>query len=336
MRRPAWIAGLAVALLVLALAASGCGATKVDGMTAAEIIAKSNDAMQSVKSAAFEGSLEVTISGDKEKAGDPTSALLLGTPLGLTMSGTVAEDPAAMQAKIEIPLLAMVSPGSDTIEERVIGDEVYMRLQDQWYVMTQPGKAAAPSPSASVSTEEVLGGLKKLGVDLESWVKEKKDVTTEQLDGRDVYHISEEIDVAALAAGLAKLVANAGSLQQLMPSGQEQATEQQLEMLQAQSGKIAESLQKYLKGATVDLWIEKGSFYLDKMAIAADIGLPPEAAEQGVDGAAFDMTMSFSAFNEPVTVEKPAGAKPLPTGPGGVWTLPGAGGSLLPGQSTGL
>jgi hypothetical protein len=337
MRRPARTVGLAVAVLVIAFAATGCGAVKVDGMTAADIVAKSNDAMKTVKSAAFYGSLQITVRGDKEKAGDPTSALLLGTPIGLTISGAVSEDPTAMRATIEMPLLAMVSPGAETIEERVLGQDVYMRLRDQWYALSQPASTAPePGPTASVSTEEFLGGLKRLGVDLETWVREKKDVTAEQLDGREVYHVSEEIDVAALANGLAKLVANADALQQLVPAGQGQATGHQLEMLKSQSGQIAQSLQEYLRGASVDLWIETGTFYLDKIALTADIGLPPEAAQRGVDGAKFDMSMGFSEFNEPVQVEKPADAKRLPLDPGGVWTLPGAGGQSLPGQSTAL
>jgi len=338
MRRPVGTAGLAAALLVVTLALAACGAQKIDGMAAADVVARSNAAMQDVKSAAVDGSLEITIAGDKDKATSPANALLLGAPIGMTMTGVVSEQPAAMDVTIKIPLLATVSPGAETIQERVIGDHLYLRMGDQWYGMKQPdAKTATPSPSSSVSSEQVLGALKRMGVDMGSWVKDKQDLTVEQLDGRDVYRVSEELDVSAMAAGVAKLLANAGSLQELVPGEQGAATQQQLDMLEAQSGRIAESLKEYLKGATLDLWIEKGSFYLDKMAFSADIDLPEEAAEQGMDAVAVAFTMALSKFNEPVQIEKPADVKPLAKALPGMWSTDGAGGAgLLPGATPSL
>jgi Family of unknown function (DUF6612) len=336
MRRPIWMAGLAVALVVLALALASCGTAKVDGMTAADVIAKSNDAMQAVKSAALNGKLQVTFDGDKDKVSDPTSAILLGAPLTLTMDGVLSEDPVAADITVKVPLLAMVSPGTDTIEERVIGDRVYVCLKDQWYGLKEPvAQQPQPSASPSVSTEQVLGALKGLGVDLQTWVKEKQDITDGQSGGNDVYFVSEEVDVNAMADGLAKLLTNAGALQQLAPEGQEQATRQQLDMLKAQSGRISDALKKYLKSATVDLVIEKGTFYLDKLAFSADIGLPPEAVEKGMSSVKIDFSVALSRFNEPVNVEKPANVKPFAKALPGMTTR-AQGGSLLPGQSTGL
>ena len=338
MRRPVRIAGLAAALLVAALAVGACGTQKIDGMAAADVVAKSNAAMQGVQSAVIDGSLMVTVNGDEDKVTGPASALLLGAPIGMTMTGAVSQHPAAMDMTIKIPLLATVSPGAETIEERVIGDRLYLRVRDQWYGMKQPAtKSPTPSPSPSVSTEQVLGALKRMGIDMDAWVKDKQDLNVEQLDGKDVYHVSEELDVDAIADGVAKLLSNAGSLQQLVPSEQNESSQQQLDMLKAQSGRIAESLKKYLKGATVDLWIEKGSFYLDKMAFSADIDLPQEAAQQGMSGAEVALTVGLSKFNEPVQVEKPKNVKPLATALPGMWATDGAGaGGLLPGASPSL
>ncbi len=335
MRRTVRIAGLAAALLVAALALAACGVQKIDGMTATDIVAKSNAAMRDVKSVAIDGSLEITITGDKDKAGDPTSALLLGAPLSLTMNGVVSEEPVAMDMTIKVPLLAMVSPGTETIQERVIGDRIYLRFGEQWYGMKQPtAKPATPSPSPSVSTEQVLGALKGLGVDINAWVKDKQDLTAEQLDGHAVYRVSEEVDVDALADGVAKLLAHAGSLQELVPSEQSEVTQQQLDILKAQSGRVAESLKEYLRGATVDLWIEKGSFYLDKMAFSADIDLPDEAVEKGMSNVKLALSFALSRFNEPVQVEKPTDVKPLAKALPGMWQTGGAaGGALLPGAS---
>jgi hypothetical protein len=335
MRRPVRIAGLAAALLVAALMLVACGVQKIDGMTATDIVAKSNAAMQDVKSAAIDGSLEITITGDKDKVGDPTSALLLCAPPSLTMNGVVSEEPVAMDMTIKVPLLAMVSPGTETIQERVIGDRIYLRFGEQWYGMKQPTtEPATPSPSPSVSTEQVLGTLKGLGVDIDAWVKDKQDLTAEQLDGQAVYHVSEEVDVDALADGVAKLLANAGSLQKLVPSEQSEVTQQQLDILKAQSGRVAESLKEYLRGATVDLWIEKGSLYLDKMAFSADIDLPDEAVEKGMSNLKLALSFALSRFDEPVQVEKPTDVKPLARALPGMWQTDGAaGGALLPGAS---
>ncbi len=335
MRRTVWIAGLVAVLLVAALGLAACGVQKIDGMAATDIVAKSDAAMQDVKSVAIDGSLEITVTGDKDKVSDPTSALLLGAPLGLTMSGVVSEEPVAMDMTIKIPLLSMVSPGTDTVEERVIGDHIYMRLGEQWYGMKQPPTGlATPSPSPSVSTEQVLGALKGLGVDIDAWVKDKQDLTAEQLNGHTVYHVSEEVDVDALADGVARLLANADSLEKLFPSEQNEMTQQQLDMLKAQSGRFAESLKEYLKGAALDLWIEKGSFYLDKMAFSADVDLPQEAAEKGMNNLKLALSLGLSSFNEPVQVEKPTDVKPLAKALPGMWQTDGAGGGgLLPGAS---
>jgi hypothetical protein len=336
MRRPLWIAGLAAVLLVGALALTACGAQKIDGMTAADVVARSNAAMQDVNSAAIDGSLEITITGDKDKVTSPTSAMLLGAPITMTMTGAVSEQPAAMDITITIPLLATVSPGAGTIQERVIDDHLYVRIGDQWYGMKQPASnTATPSPSPSVSADQVLGALKRMGIDTGSWVKDKQDLTVEPLEGKDVYRVSEELDVDAMAAGVARLLANAGSLQELVPSEQSTATQPQLDMLEAQSGRIAESLKKYLQSAAVDLWIEKGSFYLDRLAFNADVDLPEEAVQQGMSALQVALTMSLSAFDEPVQVEKPTDVKPLDKALPGMLGG-GAGGGLLPGASPSL
>jgi hypothetical protein len=137
-----------------------------------------------------------------------------------------------------------------------------------------------------------------------------------------------------MAAGVGKLLANAGSLQELVPGEQNAATQQQLDLLEAQGGRIAESLKEYLKGATVDLWIEKGTFYLAKMAVNAEVDLPQEAAQQGMSGVEVALSVSLSRFNEPVTVEKPTNVLPLAKVLPGMWATDGAaGGTLLPGAT---
>jgi hypothetical protein len=334
MRRSVWIVVLTATVVAAALTLAGCGAATVDGMTAADVVAKSNDAMQSMKSAAFDGAVKIVVDGDKDKVSDPTSAFLLGAPLSMTMAGVLSEDPVAMDMTIKVPLLAMMSPGAETIRERVIGDHVYVLLRGQWYGMKQPAaQTPTTGPPASASTEQVMGALKRIGVDLNDWVKDRQDLTVEQLGGKDLYRVSEEVDVDAMAAGLAKLLANAGSLEQLVPGDQKQATQQQLDLLRAQSGRIADSLRKYLRGATVDLWIEKDSFYLDKMAFAADIDLPREAADKGMSSVKLSLTFGLSRFNEPVRVEKPAHVKPLAGVSPRMWMNGGASGGLLQGQT---
>ncbi len=335
MRRSVLIAGLAAAVAVAALALGACGSGTVDGMTAADVMAKSSDAMRAVKSASFDGSVTITVSGDKDKVSDPTSAFLLGAPLSLTMTGVVSEDPAAMSVTVKAPLLAMMSPGADSVEERVVGGHVYLFLRGQWYGVEQAvtGTTAA-STEPKASTEQALEALKKMGVELDAWVKDRRDLSVEQVGGMEVYRLSEEVDVDALASGVARLLSNAGSLQQLMSGGEQTATQQQLDLLKAQSGRIGDSVRKYLKGATIDLWIEKGSFYVDRMRFEADVELPQESAAKGLSRVAVSVSYSLSRFNEPVQVEKPAHVKPL-TGVSPTMWSSGATGGLIPTQAGG-
>jgi hypothetical protein len=332
MRRSAVVAGFAVAAFAVML--TGCGSATVDGMTAADVVAKSSDAMNTVRSAAVNGKVQATVNGDKDKASDPATAFLLGAPLTMTVDGVVSEDPPAMDITMTIPLLSMLSPGADTVEERVIGDSVYVRLRDQWYGMKRPKTQPEPSSSPSVSTEQVLDALKGMGVDLNGWVEEKQDLTAGRFEGRDVYLVSEEVDIDAMASGLAKLLGNAAALQQFVPTGQQQATQQQLDVLKSESGRVADGIRKYLKQATLDLVIEKETLHLDKLTLAAAIELSPEAAEKGMSGVDLVVTLRFSDFNQPVTVEKPENVKPFTQALPGV--SQGTSGALLPVQSLDL
>lgn len=311
MKKIARLAALLVAGLVVVVSLAACGgAGTVNGLTATDVVSKSNAAMAAVKSVSFDGSIEVTLAGDKNKVKNPAGAFLLGAPLSMTMAGSLSQEPLAMDVTIKTPLAGMVSPGIGSIGERLVGDRMYVRLGGEWYAV--PGRFGRPTAGASpsVSTEQMLGILKQAGVDPTTWVQDKKDLETGRFEGHEVYSVTEELDVNATADGLAKLLADPGVFDQLVP-GAEKPTQAELEQVKAEAPKIAEALKKYLRSAKVHLLVDTQSFYLHKFSLSATIDLPKEAGDQGIDGASFSFTYHLSHFNEAVHVVRPPHAKPF-------------------------
>ena len=90
-------------------------------------------------------------------------------------------------------------------------------------------------------------------------------------------------------------------------------TAKQLKQTLKQSEEQAAQLQKSLKNVTVDYWVGVDDMLMRKAEFTAALDSAGMEGMEGVEGMTMKLTVTMSDFNEPVTVEAPANAKPIDT-----------------------
>jgi hypothetical protein len=301
-----------VALLALAAVlafAAGCGgdgeepaaeAPQVAELTAEEIVAQSEQAMQDITSASFNVDLSIKVEGDSSAASDPQAQALMQSPITVKASGASSDDPVAADLSMTFGLMGQ----SIKMEMRAKDDQAWVAYQDQWYkVPAEDSKNATGQLSeGALPTEQ----LKDVGLDPNEWDLTWELVGTEDLDGTQVYHVKGTADAAKFAESLMEALDDPQLAEKLGAD-----TAQQLQGTKEQSEKELKQLQKALEDVSVDTWYEVETFYLRKADAKAAFDMTGLEDAEGMTAMDFSMLVELDGFNEPVEVEAPKDAQPL-------------------------
>ncbi len=299
-------------LLVLALAAilfAACGgdeatsgeespaATAVE-LSAQEIVDQSERAMDEVTSASFTADVALKIEGDAAKMTDPTAKQLLDSPVTLHVEGRSGDEPVAAEMDMTVALM-----GQNLAMSMVVKDtKAWVQYEGTWYAVPQENtKGLAEEDTSTLPSEQ----LKDMGLDPTAWDLEWELTGTETVDGVEVYHVAARPDAKKMAADLMKALKDPKLYEKLG----DPATAEQLKAQTAQSEQQLKELEQAIDSVAVDLWIETGTMYMRKGAIAVGLDMTGVKDAQGVTAMNADIGFTMADFNEPVEVEPPAKAK---------------------------
>ena len=263
--------------------------------------------MQAIKSAAFALDATVAIKGDASKAPDAQSKALMQAPITLKAQGSISNEPQ----KADITLNANAAGQAFDVGLKVDSDKIWVQFMKQWYETSESalsgltGSSAAPSASTAPLTQQLQDAIKSLGIDPTSWTQSYTLAGTETLDGTDVYHVVQTLNVSKVVDDLVKLSQTASGLTGGL--GGASASPSTITPADAQSLKDA------LKGLKIDWYFQKDNYYLSKMTLASSIDLSGDASakKSGVTSVDFSITLTLNKFDEPVTVSAPTGTKSL-------------------------
>ena len=303
--RKALMVVVAALMLATVLAAAGCGASSsgssnsatAGGMTAAQIMAKSQQAMAKVSSASFTADVTIKVNS----SGGGAQAMVLGQgPLVLHAAGKAGGKEAAEAAAVAMTLQAggqNLALGVKTVHKKV-----WVQFGGKWYVApASKTSKASGSSSASADPAKVVSGL---GIDPQKWTKSTT-VTAEKLDGVAVYHVVTTADTAKLMADLVKVL-NAPGLSKAVGSGAAA-----LNQLKGQDSAQVKALERSLASASVEFWVDAGTFEVRQGKIDAKLRFGSGTSTKGVSGLGIGVSYTLSGLNEPVKVVPPAHALPL-------------------------
>ena len=298
---------LAVALLTGAFVATGCGSsspasgpTTAGGMTVAQILAKSDQAMNKVKSATFTGDVTIKVSS----SGSSAQAMLLGqAPIVLHVAGaagdaargTAAAKGTGKTAAV-VDMTLHVAGQTIPIGLKTVGGRTWLRFQGTWYVAPKSKTGAAKGAGAT----GISSG--SLGIDPSKWAKSTT-VTSEQLAGATVYHVVATADTTKIMDDIVKALNNPALSQ---GAGSGAAVLNQLRS----SGQLR-TLEKSLAAASVQEWIDAQTFLVSKGSFGAKLRFGSGSAASGVSGLGIDVAFTLGGFNQPVKVTPPAHAQPI-------------------------
>jgi hypothetical protein len=297
-----------VALAAVLAFGAGCGDDEpaaepkavVADLSADEIVAQGEKAMQDVTSAAFSAELSMAAEGDPEKVADPMTQQLLQSPISLSASGKSSDEPVAADLTMTVTLMGQ------PLELKMLadGDKAWVGYEEQWYkVPAKDSKKATDQLSeGSLPTDQ----LKAAGLDPGAWDLSWELVGVEDLAGTQAYHVRGTVDAGKFAQSLMDALNDPKLAEQL---GGEAA--EQLESATAGSGKELEELQNALEAVSVDAWYEAETFYLRKLEGKADFDMTSSEDAQGLTSVSLGMLVELGTFNEPVEVTPPETSKPL-------------------------
>ena len=170
--------------------------------------------MQSVKSASFTLDVTASVKGDASKVTDAQLKSLLAAPISVKAQGKLSNEPqkAGHDAQ-RCP--CRPEPRRGLEDGR---GQIWVQFMNQWYVTTQStlggltGSSPAPSASSSPLTEQLSGRSSSLGIDPTTWTESYQLVGTETLDGTDVYHVAQILNVSKMVDDLMKASGSLSSL----------------------------------------------------------------------------------------------------------------------------
>ena len=298
---------LMVALVAVALIASGCGNEKKDesssaasvDMSAQEIFDKTMAASSEITSMSATMDMELAMKMGAEASADPSAAMFAQGPI--TMSGELAGsmEPAAGEGTINVSL------GGQSMQFgfKMVDDKAYLNYMGTWYEAPPDALKELNAQQEKSASSDPLALLKEMGADPATWAANMTVVGTEEVAGVDTYHVKVDVDVSQMITDLAKMMqspdvsdAIGGASGDL--GGVDMPSEADLAEIEAA-----------VKQASLDIWSQTDTFYPRKMAVSAEI-VPPADEAGGLESMTIGMEMVYETVNEPVTVEAPTDAKP--------------------------
>jgi hypothetical protein len=317
-----WLSILVAVMAIAALVAVGCGDNGTDGgsggdggdgtdvaeLTAQQMVKKSNEAMETMKTVAMDLDMALAVKGDAAKITDEQAKALLSSPIAVKMAGNVGNDPQ----KLDMTMNADAMGQTFDIGLRMDGDTVYLQYNGTWYSIPKDMASGITGATASPSAAEdakLTDLYKQLGIDPKLWARDYTIVGEEDVNGVTTFHISQTVDMEKVATDLSKLTSSAAGLGSIVGGSTGSTDPEDLQ-------KAIDTMKAAIKDVKVDWWIGKDDFYLYKMTASAmvDFMALPEADREGAEGIEsmdFDLTLNMSDFDKDFTVEVPADAKPF-------------------------
>ncbi|WP_146747249.1 LolA-like protein [Thermogemmatispora tikiterensis] len=305
------IASLLVLGMSLALVLSACqvSLTPVQQgglLPVGQVLQKSSQAMQKLKSFAFNltasGTLQGTAQGTATAVSGATPAPATATPsatasttptvsLSFNLTGNGQQSLADGKQALNLTLNQ-----STRLAEIIIGQQIYLQNpRGQWYVIDASRLETA---SGNLLTGWKLDTNSLLGLALHSSIADHGDET---LNGQSLRHISAPLN----REGLRQLLTSNTQLSNLLGS-------QNLNSLVDHTRSFQ---------AALDLWIDETQFYLHRVQLKLAMNADTSGLLTPVAGVATTLlpptllvnlssTADLSKFNQPVTITAPANATP--------------------------
>jgi hypothetical protein len=269
-----------IAASACVLAATGCGGGGggAGDESANDVLAQTARNMGEIRSGDL--SLRLVVSSEDAEVG-----FELDGPFAL------AEEGKLPVAEVEYTKIA----GDETATATFLstGDQAYVEVEGETYRL--PPEQA--EPLRAVGGGEGDGGLGELRID--GWLRDPELEEGEDVGGDATDRITADVDAVAVANDLLALVGSLGG-----------------EAGGALEGESAEQLRRAVESATVEVLTGKDDRILRRLALEAELSaeVPAELREQlgELPGATFELVLELANPNEPVEVEEPTDAQPLP------------------------
>jgi hypothetical protein len=336
-----------IAVLLLALVASGCGtsaasAPKAPAATPQEMLKQAFDSSQKVTSAGGDFSMTLTVDGDPATM-DAQTAAMFSKPI--TLSGTMAfaQTPMALDMTLNLSLAGQALDVGIKANDK----NAWIQLMGQWYetpadLMKQMSAGGAGTMDKT-QQDAIMQAVKDMGIDPVKWLSGLTVVGNDSLDGTDTVHLTSSVDFAALMADVSKMMQDKtilGLVQSLgssalgstglsLPDG---TTDTSIPVPSAAELKTAtDQLTAMFKTLKIDFWLTKDAYEMRQMAFDTTIVPPASDTSSGLNSLGLKMTMAMKPLASPLTVTAPAGAKPYTELESALGALSGMFGGVLGG-----
>ena len=265
------------------------------------------------------GSFDVKITVQADTSSLPAEqAQLYAEPW--TLSGDLAYKSAEQAGDFNLALGMMGETMNADL--RMLGSQAWIGLSDQWYEAPADTTAQLGDTGVSDTLTKVQDLLSGLAIDPTGWLKNQAPVQEEKIDGVKVLHISGSDPNWPAMVGDVATIMMSPEFQSLMDStgSTGSSLESQLpsptELLE-----LGTQLDQIFQNVQVDIWVEKDTARLRKVAVVCDVVPPADTSALDSSGSLGDMVsssgitgmnleLSFSLDPDAkVSVEAPADAK---------------------------
>jgi len=301
--RKVFVSGLVVAVATAALVVAGCGSgssgsngsstvqSTADGMTAAQILAKTGEAMHGVKSVRFTAALGVTTGTTGSSAAQMPVLLHVAGAAGVAGSAPAAD----------VTVAGRVGATRVALYVKAAGHHAWLGYRGKWYaVPTSKTGTAGSGAASSLGSRAAIAGL---GIDPQSWAKSST-ATVEQRSGVKVYHVVTTADTAKIMGDLVKVLTSSAVAKAAAGNG---SAGMELNLLK-QDPALLKSLQKALASASVQEWIDAATFRLEQGKLDARFNVASGATTSFLT---IHVVYGLSGFGQPVKVVAPRHALPF-------------------------
>jgi hypothetical protein len=285
---------LGVVLLISACSSTVTGPTATSSLTPLQVIQKSADAMNQLKSSHIElqssNSIQVTNAASTTPAasGTPqanaTAVTNTGTPTNASFTIKGSGDEALPDQE---QLKLTINPGI-SLAQIVQGNKIYVQNQQgQWFVLDKSqftGMVGNPFASVNIDQNSLLGLVQHSNI---------TDHGSDTLNGQKLRHISASLDKTALRQLLSDNPQLKGALGQ-----------QNIDTVLNNTKSFTSS---------IDVWIDETQFYLHRTELKLNLAVDTTGAEGTAPSSVttnLDSIVDLSKFNDPVTITPPANATP--------------------------
>jgi len=177
------------------------------------------------------------------------------------------------------------------------------------------GKEVIAQQNSALATESKEGeGLKALGIDPQSWVKDPSNEGEEEVAGVETKHLSGKVDVAKLLEDLGEAGAKAGG--SLGGQAPPMLTEEQRKQ-------AAEAVED----PKFDIYVGKDDNKIRRLSVDLSFIVPEDRRQSagGLEGGSLAFNLELSGVGDEVKIEAPADAKPIAELVQGLQSLGGLG-----------